>query len=171
MVDENEKKKIRSDAERDRRKKMKHLYSTLSSLLPPPQDSSVTKRVSIPATISRAVEYIPELEKRVEGMISERQSLLLKKLSRRRRNCLAHHLTVTPINDELTVVQISAEARCDSSFSEAVMVLEMDGFVVLSASSFASSSGPTLLTLHLKSQLKCDPEKVHEKLKPLFAAC
>ncbi|XP_019162255.1 PREDICTED: transcription factor bHLH101-like isoform X2 [Ipomoea nil] len=59
-------------SERDRRKRINALYSSLRSLLP---DSDQARKLSIPATVSRVVKYIPELQKQVERLQQKKEEL------------------------------------------------------------------------------------------------
>ncbi|KAJ6700145.1 ACHAETE-SCUTE TRANSCRIPTION FACTOR-RELATED [Salix purpurea] len=69
-------KKLHHNAsERDRRKKINSLYSSLRSLLPA---SDHMKKLSIPSTISRVLKYIPELQQQVEKQIQRKEELLSK---------------------------------------------------------------------------------------------
>ncbi|MED6193169.1 hypothetical protein PIB30_016666 [Stylosanthes scabra] len=69
-------KKLNHNAsERHRRKRINALYSSLRSLLPL---SDQMKKMSIPATISRVLKYIPELQQQVEDLIKKKEDLLLR---------------------------------------------------------------------------------------------
>ncbi|KAI3788340.1 hypothetical protein L2E82_01101 [Cichorium intybus] len=69
-------KKLNHNAsERDRRKKVNSLYAFLRSLLPMSSDQK--KKVSIPGTVSCALEYIPELQKEVRALKNKKEKLLL----------------------------------------------------------------------------------------------
>ncbi|GMN60898.1 hypothetical protein TIFTF001_029993, partial [Ficus carica] len=58
--------------ERDRRKTINSLYSSLRSLLPV---SDQMKKLSNPATVLRVLKYIPELEKQVKALIQKKEEL------------------------------------------------------------------------------------------------
>ncbi|KAL0453200.1 UNVERIFIED_CONTAM: hypothetical protein Slati_1298100 [Sesamum latifolium] len=77
---------------------------------------------------------------------------------------------ITRISDREIIVQSSAEKGNHSSFSEAVMRLEVEeGFVVLNASSFQSLDATRLFyTLHLQAQENqvIDTEMLKEKVWP-----
>ncbi|EXC19630.1 Transcription factor ORG2 [Morus notabilis] len=107
-------KKLNHNAsERDRRKKINHLYSSLRALLPASDHTeekddlnrSVTimateeylyisfylnKKMSIPGTVSRVLKYIPELQQEVEGLIQKREALLSMTKSKQQENLQVH---------------------------------------------------------------------------------
>nr|GEX75094.1 transcription factor ORG2-like [Tanacetum cinerariifolium] len=59
--------------ERERRKRVNDIYAYLRSLMPISADQK--KKLSIPRTISLALEYIPELRKEVETLICKKEKL------------------------------------------------------------------------------------------------
>ncbi|PWA69329.1 Achaete-scute transcription factor-related protein [Artemisia annua] len=61
--------------ERDRRKRVNNLYQCLGSLLPVTGDQK-KKQVSIPGIVSRAVKYLPELQKEVEALKLKKENIL-----------------------------------------------------------------------------------------------
>ncbi|KAI3927300.1 hypothetical protein MKW98_008002 [Papaver atlanticum] len=67
----------RKIVERNRRNHMKSLYSKLSSLLIPPENSS-KKLTSVPDQLHEATNYIEKLQIRVERMKQQRESLLVR---------------------------------------------------------------------------------------------
>ncbi|KAG6414159.1 hypothetical protein SASPL_126877 [Salvia splendens] len=165
-------KKLNHNAsERDRRKKMNTLYANLRSLLPP-QDHY--KKLSIPATISRVLNYITELQAEVERLkhkkerfiskISDKNHINLKKST---SNSAA---SATPINDVEVVIQICIPKAEKGSFSEAISRLEEDGFLMVNASCFQSFQSRLFYNLHFQAQdgQVIDAEKFKEKLWPLI---
>uniref|UniRef100_A0A803QPJ0 BHLH domain-containing protein n=1 Tax=Cannabis sativa TaxID=3483 RepID=A0A803QPJ0_CANSA len=77
-------KKLNHNAsERDRRKKINDLYSSLRALLPL---SDQTKKMSIPATVSRVLKYVPLLQEEVEGLVRKRDELLSRIQSKQQGN-------------------------------------------------------------------------------------
>ncbi|KAL4587428.1 hypothetical protein LXL04_000299 [Taraxacum kok-saghyz] len=67
-------KKLNHNAsERHRRKRVNDLYAFLRSVLPISSDQK--KKVSIPGTVSRALKYIPELEKEIATLILKKEKL------------------------------------------------------------------------------------------------
>ncbi|KAK1304176.1 hypothetical protein QJS10_CPB11g01563 [Acorus calamus] len=65
--------------ERDRRRKLNSLFSSLQSLLPGIDQKN---KMSVPTTISRILKYIPELQKHVEGLRRLKEEMVMK-ISRR----------------------------------------------------------------------------------------
>ncbi|RLN17077.1 hypothetical protein C2845_PM02G31680 [Panicum miliaceum] len=59
--------------ERDRRKHLNELYSSLRSLLP---DADHTEKPSIATTVSEVLKYIPELQKEVENLQRRKKKLM-----------------------------------------------------------------------------------------------
>ncbi|KAL6289177.1 hypothetical protein ACE6H2_006687 [Prunus campanulata] len=159
-------KKINHNAsERDRRKKINTLYSTLRSLLPA---SDQMKKLSNPAAISRAVKYIPELQQQVKGLIQKKEELLsrLRRLQqqgdpiyneKQSRSAALSSLSasafaVSWLNDREVVLQISSYVVQKSSLSQILVDLEEDGLLLLNASSFESFEGRLFYSLHLQVQ-------------------
>ncbi|KAL4587427.1 hypothetical protein LXL04_000298 [Taraxacum kok-saghyz] len=69
-------KKLNHNAsERHRRKRVNNLYAFLRSVLPISGDQK--KKVSIPGTVSRALKYIPELQKEIATLIRKKEKLSL----------------------------------------------------------------------------------------------
>ncbi|XP_021753792.1 transcription factor ORG2-like [Chenopodium quinoa] len=155
-------KKLNHNAsERVRRKKISNLYSSLRALLP---SSDSKKRLSIPGTVIRVVEYIPELQKEVENLISKKEELLLK-VSTIQRNAMEIIREEKPMNKncmikdtfsgsissnkmgEEMVIQISAFERI--SLSEVLDLLEKKAYLVIGISSFHSFGGRTFYNIHL----------------------
>ncbi|CAN6829280.1 unnamed protein product [Brassica oleracea] len=69
-------KKLKHNAsERDRRKKINSLFSSLCSCLPA---SDQSKKLSIPQTVSRSLKHILELQEEVKKLIQKKEELLLR---------------------------------------------------------------------------------------------
>ncbi|KAG8372090.1 hypothetical protein BUALT_Bualt12G0030300 [Buddleja alternifolia] len=160
-------KKLNHNAsERDRRKRINNLYSTLRSLLPLDDQS---KKLSIPDTVSRVLKYIPELQKEVERLTQKKETLIItNNISSQEQdspllcNFNNHRIkapiqsssssatvSYTRISDREIVIQLSMPRVEKGSFCEAVMNLEEEGFLVLNASSFESFEGRVFYNLHL----------------------
>ncbi|KAL5546576.1 hypothetical protein UlMin_006263 [Ulmus minor] len=148
-------------SERDRRKKINNLYSSLRSLLP---NSDQMKKLSNPATVSRALKYIPELQHQVQGLIKKKEELL-SSFSRkvdliyqeRQKKSLAWRslsaVSASRLNDREVVLQISTFKVHETPLSHILLDLEEDGFSVVNATSFKSFGGRVFYSLHLQSQL------------------
>ncbi|KAL5546584.1 hypothetical protein UlMin_006271 [Ulmus minor] len=155
-------KKLNHNAsERDRRKKINHLYSSLRELLP---QTDKTKKLSIPATVTRILKYIPELQHQVEGMVRKKEELLSKITSKRQGN-LVHQenqikntalsalssVSACQLNDKEVSIQISTYKRENNTLSEILHNLEEDGVLLLNASSFESFGDQRVFhNLHLE---------------------
>ncbi|KAL5546583.1 hypothetical protein UlMin_006270 [Ulmus minor] len=154
-------KKLKHNAsERDRRKKINHLYSSLRSLLP---QTDQTKKLSIPATVSRVLKYIPDLQQQVEGMIRKKEELSSKINSIQQGN-LVHQenqiknkarislssVSASQLNDKEVAIQISTYKQVKNLLSEILYNLEEDGLLLLNASSLESFEERIFHTLHLQ---------------------
>ncbi|TQE05888.1 hypothetical protein C1H46_008571 [Malus baccata] len=163
-------KKLNHNAsERDRRKKISNLYASLRSLLPADQ----TKKLSIPNTISRALKYIPELQKQVEGLNRKREELLSraskqedamheeKKIKTTARSSQSAVSTYR-LNDREVAIQISTFKTHNNLLSEIVQHLEEEGLELENASFFESYGGRVFYNLHLQVdrtyRLECEKE-------------
>ncbi|KAJ9695396.1 hypothetical protein PVL29_010726 [Vitis rotundifolia] len=171
-------KKLNHNAsERDRRKKINSLYSSLRSLLPAADQA---KKLSIPSTVSRVLKYIPELQQQVERLIQKKEELLSKisrqgdiiHLEKQRKGTLASSLSAVSasrLSDREIVVQISTFKVHESPLSEVLLNLEEDGLLVINASSFESFGGRVFYNLHLQVEgthrMEC--EVLSEKLLSL----
>ncbi|KAM7505253.1 hypothetical protein LguiB_004157 [Lonicera macranthoides] len=176
-------KKLNHNAsERDRRKKINSLYSTLFSLLPA---SDQTKKLSIPATVSRVVKYIPELQIEVEKLIQKKEELS-SRISKqqensilpqkRRRKCSFTNgtslsvVSASQISASEMVVQISTVKANKCLLCEALHKLEEDGLLLLNGSSFESFGERVFHNLHFQVQgnNKIECEMLREKLLSMY---
>ncbi|KAJ9543966.1 hypothetical protein OSB04_023673 [Centaurea solstitialis] len=177
-------KKLNHNAsERDRRKRVNDLYIFLRSLLPVSTDQK--KKISIPGTVSRALKYIPELQKEVESLIRKKEQLSSSSSPTNIRNRIANDATIIQtsstvvssvsfIDEKEAVIQlISATDRMKNNeiglLSKTLEYLEQeeDGLVLISATTFTCLGEDRFLdTLHLQvqSDQKVDAEKLKEKL-------
>ncbi|XAR69577.1 hypothetical protein NMG60_11001224 [Bertholletia excelsa] len=127
-------------SERDRCKKINSLYSSLRSLLPA---SDQSKKLSTPATISRVLKYIPELQKEIERLVQKKEHLM-SRISRqedlaplaRPENCASpislNAVVASPVGDAEFAVQICAAELCgQNSLSVILLNLEEDGGLLL----------------------------------------
>ncbi|KAI3830223.1 hypothetical protein L1987_04357 [Smallanthus sonchifolius] len=175
-----EKKLNHNASERDRRKRVNELYTFLRSLLPISSDQK--KKVSIPGTVSRALKYIPELQKEVE--ILKRKKEKLSSYSTSTANTRREHLgikkqsakvSVNILGDKEVVIQLISSTDHMSKnkeinhLSKVLEYLEQeeDGLVLINATAFKClGEGMLLSTLHLQVQgdQKIAAEKLKEKL-------
>ncbi|XP_042514387.1 transcription factor ORG2-like [Macadamia integrifolia] len=149
--------------ERDRRKKLNNLYSSLGSLLPGIDN---TRKLSIPATISRVLKYIPELQKQVERLKQRKDEILASVYNRgnskgpidKQRNGIIKKslptVSVSQVDEGEVLIHICSCKNTRSPFSEILQNLEDEGLQVLNvfaSVSSSSSSGEVLIyNLHLK---------------------
>ncbi|GLT55276.1 hypothetical protein SLA2020_284130 [Shorea laevis] len=143
------------------------------------------KKLSIPATVSLVVKYIPELQEQVMGLIQKKEELLS-------RNNISNHdqemnkqpiksvswsslssVSASRLDDREVVIQISTyNTAHKNALSEILVNLEEDGFVLINASSFESFEGRLFYNLHLHQvverteRLEC--ESLSEKLISLY---
>ncbi|XP_031103776.1 transcription factor bHLH100-like [Ipomoea triloba] len=173
-------------SERDRRKKMNGLFSSLRSLLPP---SDQKARMSIPTTVSRVVKYIPELQKEVERLQKKKQELTSRvnswqkisasppEFNKRRRVVGGHphhrqsYLSATQVGERDIVIQICSKKGTKNVFADALSCLEQEGLVLLDSSTFQTSEDRVnFYTLHLQVQgiEVMEVDKLKEKLLSYF---
>ncbi|MBA0564864.1 hypothetical protein Golob_009772 [Gossypium lobatum] len=166
-------KKLNHNAsERDRRKKVNNMYSSLRSLLPV---ADQTKKLSFPATVSHALKYIPELQQQVERLVQKKEELLLRiseqggvkpseeKEEERKRNnrkqgrCLSGvGVSINRLSDGEVAIQISMWEvdKRNGLLSEMLQYLEQQGFLLLNVSSFESFGGVVFYNIHLQMELE-----------------
>jgi hypothetical protein len=179
--------------ERDRRKQLNGLYSSLRSLLPDTDHTVRTKfsnqidtsahvqtckplidrcvfdlqkKLSIPITVTKALKYIPELQKQVEGLEKKKEELS-------RANCkpgvLSMRENATPIvsatciDERDVMVQVSQLSNTAGALpmSKCIKVLENEGLRVVSSSTSAFQN-KTFYSLHLQVHIcpfssRCHP--------------
>lgn len=123
---------------------------------------SLQKKLSIPATISRVLKYIPELQQQVEGLIKKKEELLLRtsKQETSSKECqrkMAHHYAATAsvvstsrLNDNEAVIQISSDKLNKTTLSQILQCLEMEGLLLLNASTFQTFGQHVFYHLHLQ---------------------
>ncbi|CAK7340223.1 unnamed protein product [Dovyalis caffra] len=172
-------KKLNHNAsERDRRKKINSLYSSLRSLLPA---ADQMKKLSIPSTVSRVLKYIPQLQQQVERLIQRKEELLsnlskqddlIHQENQRNDTIYSSLLSVSTsrLSDREVVIQISTYKLHKSPLSEILLNLEEDGFVLINCSSFDSSGGSVFYNLHLQvmeGTYTLESEGLNEKLVSL----
>ncbi|KAJ4723540.1 Transcription factor ORG2-like [Melia azedarach] len=181
------KKLYHNASERDRRKKINGLYSALRSILP---DADQTKRLSIPATISLVVKYLPELQQQMKRL-EEKKEELLSKIStqhddliniihqRKQKQVVVgsnlFSVSVSRLTEREILIHISTYKTnyCPLLLSEILLHLQEDHslLLLLSASSFESSGKRVFYSLHLQVERAyelADCEVINEKLKSLY---
>ncbi|KAM0834525.1 hypothetical protein ACQ4PT_063555 [Festuca glaucescens] len=136
--------------ERDRRKQLNGLYSSLRSLLP---DTDHTK-LSIPITVTKVLEYIPELQKQVDTLEKKKEKLT-------RASCKPGVLTMkentapivsaTCLDGRDIMVQVSLLSNMAAALpmSKCIKVLENEGLRLISSST-SPFQNRSLYSLHLQ---------------------
>ncbi|ESQ44378.1 hypothetical protein EUTSA_v10006189mg [Eutrema salsugineum] len=152
-------KKLNHNAsERDRRKKINSMFSSLRSCLPA---SDQSKKLSIPQTVSRSLKYIPELQEEVKKLIQKKEELLVRVSGQRdiehnvkpQPKAVARYVSTvsaTRLGDNEVMVQISSSKIHNFSISNVLSGLEEDGFVLVGVSSSRSHGERLFYTLHLR---------------------
>ncbi|CAH1429613.1 unnamed protein product [Lactuca virosa] len=174
-------KKLNHNAsERHRRKRVNELYGFLRSLLPISSDQK--KKVSIPGTVSRALKYIPELQKEVEKLKHKKEKLssyssskahLSREVLKMQKSSLVSSVRVLGATE--AVIQLISSDDHMSKRKEIVFLSkvleyleqEEDGFILLNATNFkCSGEEMALSTLHIQVQgdNDIDAERLMEKL-------
>ncbi|KAF8104299.1 hypothetical protein N665_0175s0026 [Sinapis alba] len=163
-------KKLNHNAsERDRRKKINSLFSSLRSCLPA---SDQSKKLSIPQTVSRSLKYIPELQEEVKKLIQKKEELLVRVSGQKD---IEHHVkqqpkvvaryvstvSATMLGDKELMVQISSSKVHNFSISNVLSGLEEDGFVLVDVSSSRSHGERVFYTLHLQVDMNIDDDKLN----------
>ncbi|XP_059428498.1 transcription factor ORG2-like [Corylus avellana] len=172
-------KKLNHNAsERDRRTKMNTLYSSLRSVLPA---ADQTKKLSVPATVSRVLKYIPQLQEQVEGLLQKKAELLsnfsrqgdvnyLEKQSKNAAGKSSSAVSATWLNDREVTLHMTTYKFHNCSVSEILLYLEDNGLLLLNASSFESFEGRVFYNLHVQVEgtNKLDCEFSSEKVMSLI---
>ncbi|XP_027353205.1 transcription factor ORG2-like [Abrus precatorius] len=173
-------KKLNHNAsERDRRKKINGLISSLRSLLPV---ADQTKKMSIPVTISRVLKYIPELQKEVQELTKKKEELLwrisqqgdafIKEFQRE----ITHYdsgfvVSTSRLNDSEAAFNISShEVHNKAPLSEILHFLENNGLFLLNASSTETFGGRVFYNLHfhVEKTYRLESEILIEKLLSIY---
>lgn len=119
------------------------------------------KKLSNPASVSRTLKYIPELENQVQALIQKKEELL-SNISR--KVDLIYHerqkkssgwrslsaVSAARLNDREVVLQISTFKDQETPLSHILLDLEEDGFSLLNATSHESFGGRVFCSVHLQ---------------------
>lgn len=110
------------------------------------------------------LKYIPDLQNEVERL-EEKRERFMSKFSRQQESCKAAQgdqkrakydhtsstvISATQISSREVIVQISVPKVGKTSVSQALVVLEQEGFFLLNATCTESSQGRTSCNLHLQ---------------------
>ncbi|KAJ0621810.1 putative transcription factor bHLH family [Helianthus annuus] len=171
-----EKKLNHNASERKSRKRVNELYAFLRSLLPISSDQK--KNVSILGTVSRALKYIPELQKEVDILKRKKEKLSSHPFASTRKEHLgikeqSTKVSVNILGDKEVVIQLISSThymtKNKNYLSNVLEHLEQeeDGFVFENVIDFKRlGEGMKLSTLHLQVQgdHKIEIKKLKEKL-------
>ncbi|KAG7549434.1 Helix-loop-helix DNA-binding domain superfamily [Arabidopsis thaliana x Arabidopsis arenosa] len=158
-----EKKLNHNASERDRRRKLNALYSSLRALLPL---SEQKRKLSIPMTVARVVKYIPEQKQELQRL-SRRKEELLKRISRKTHQQQLRNKAMMDSIDSSSSQRIAANWLTDTeiavqiatskwtSISDMLLRLEENGLNVISVSSSVSSTAMIFYALHLQMTGDC----------------
>nr|XP_010312405.1 transcription factor ORG3-like [Solanum lycopersicum] len=171
--DQTVKKLNHNASERDRRKKINSLYSSLRSLLPP---SDHTKKLSIPSTVSRILKYIPELQSEVERLVQKKEEFTSKNILNKPKRIKggiensSFVISTSELGDKEIVIQISTLKINKGSISEAISQLEDEGLVLLNATSFETFEDRVFYTLHfqVEGSMVVEVDMLRDKLSSYF---
>ncbi|TMW89256.1 hypothetical protein EJD97_017434 [Solanum chilense] len=171
--DQTVKKLNHNASERDRRKKINSLYSSLRSLLPP---SDHTKKLSIPSTVSRILKYIPELQSEVERLVQKKEEFTSKNIFNKQKRIKggiensSFVISTSELGDKEIVIQISTLKINKGSISEAISQLEDEGLVLLNATSFETFEDRVFYTLHfqVEGSMVIEVDMLRDKLSSYF---
>ncbi|XP_057731498.1 transcription factor bHLH162-like [Arachis stenosperma] len=160
--------------ERNRRNKMKDLYSKLNSLLP---SYSPTEVLPLPDQIDEAVKYIKSLEKKVK-MAKEKKERLLKgrNNNKRSRGFDEKNITKSPMIDvhemgnSLLQVVLTCGFENKFLFNEIIRILHEEKVEIVSANSSSQPGDSMIHVLHAEipsAFQQFGAARVSERLKRL----
>ncbi|CAH8360426.1 unnamed protein product [Eruca vesicaria subsp. sativa] len=175
-------KKLNHNAnERNRRKKINSLFTSLRSCLP---GSDEPKKLSIPKTVSRSVQYIQELQEQVKKLEQKKEDLSARVSGQRERygepqaKAVASYVSTvfaTKLRDNEVMVQISSSKIHSCSIYNVLSGLEEDGFVLVDVSSSSSRGERLFYTLHLQvdkiDNYKLICEELSQRILYLYEGC
>ncbi|CAH8360439.1 unnamed protein product [Eruca vesicaria subsp. sativa] len=171
-------KKLNHNAnERNRRKKTNYLFSCLHSCLP---DTDETKQLSIPQTLSRSLQYIPELQQEVKKLIQKKEDLLGQReryVKPQPKVAASYFSTVfaTKVRDNEVMVQISSSKIHKFSIYNVLSGLEANGFVLVDVSSSSSRGDRVFYTLNLQvdkvDSYKLIMEELSQRILYFYEIC
>lgn len=120
------------------------------------------KKLSIPATVSHVLKYIPELQAQVKSLMKKKEEILAR-ISKQeietgfqqqqRTNDIGSSLSTVSaswLSDREVVIQLSTFKVQNSKLCEVLLNLEDDGFHLLNATSFESFGERVIYNLHLQ---------------------
>ncbi|CAA6673643.1 unnamed protein product [Spirodela intermedia] len=144
--------------ERDRRKKMNSLYSSLRTLLP---ESDQSKKLSIPNTVSKVLEYVPDLQRQVERLARKKEEILARMSSEKDGD---------PLRTRRRIRRLRFPSRLQGAGQYCTGVPGSGGLAIVNASFIAVNTSRGLLSLHCQvkdATAKVEPGKLRNSL-PAF---
>ncbi|KAL0656036.1 hypothetical protein Bca4012_076620 [Brassica carinata] len=132
------------------------------------------ERLSNPQTISRSMQYIPELKEQVKKLTQKKENLLLRISRQRERYVMPQPKVVssyvstvfaTELRDNEVMVQISSSKNHNFSIYNVLSGLEEDGFVLVDVSSSNPRGERLFYTLHLQVDKIDNYKPICEELK------
>ncbi|XP_072961372.1 protein IRON-RELATED TRANSCRIPTION FACTOR 2-like isoform X3 [Typha angustifolia] len=154
-------KKLNHNAyERDRRKKLNTLYTSLHALLP---EIDRSKKLSIPSTISRVLKYIPELQREVVRLKRRKEEIAMMATRREEVQVIRDGIEDSPVvsatllsNKEVMVhICIMNKNVTSVPLSKILRVLEGEGLELIHASTSTTFGYGRFYSLHLKQIKQC----------------
>ncbi|VVB02988.1 unnamed protein product [Arabis nemorensis] len=176
-------KKLNHNAsERDRRRKINTMFSSLRSCLPATDQS---KKLSVSATVSQALKYIPQLQEQVKKLKKKKEELSFQISGQRglvytdengkpEKGVTSYASTVsaTRLGETEVMVQISSLKTEKCSFGNVLSGVEEDGLVLVDASSSRSQGERLFYTLHLQmDSCKLNCEELSDRLLYYYEKC
>ncbi|XP_064937521.1 protein IRON-RELATED TRANSCRIPTION FACTOR 2-like [Musa acuminata AAA Group] len=146
--------------ERDRRKKLNDLYSSLRDLLPESdQARKKKKKLSIPLIVCRVLKYVPELQRQVERLSRRKEEILLalsrpEEQSQCVRSAVQYPMvSATCLSKREVMVQLCVVNKdATFSFSKILKVLEREGLHLMNSSNYTTCDGRCVCSLHLQAR-------------------
>ncbi|KAG8493253.1 hypothetical protein CXB51_010740 [Gossypium anomalum] len=135
--------------EKERRSNMRHLFSRLFSLLPPP----TTRRSAIPDRLEQATVYINQIRTRLEGLNQRR--LQLEEGNRRtsRRTMMSPVINISEYSHVSGMeINLITESELNLSLSEIIRIIQDEGAEVLTLT-YSNGSNRNILTIQCEVNL------------------
>ncbi|KAH1064366.1 hypothetical protein J1N35_029353 [Gossypium stocksii] len=139
----------RNLVERERRSNMRHLFSRLFSLLPPP----TTRRSAIPDRLEQATVYINQIRTRLEGLNQRRLQLEEGNRGTSRRTIMSPVINISEYSlDSGMEINLITESELNLSLSEIIRIIQEEGAEVLTLT-HSNESNRNILTIHCEVNL------------------
>lgn len=143
------------------------------------------KKLSVSATVSQALKYIPELQEKVKKLIKKKEELSFQISGQRdlvytdqngksEKGVTRYASTVsaTRLGETEVMVHIASLQTEKYSFGNALSGVEEDGLVLVDASSSRSQGERLFYTLHLQmDNCKLNCEDLSDRLLYLYEKC